>query len=56
MVVGERSGSIEDSNSSLDRFLGFLLKDEGEDDEDEEELEGEERGSKPEETRKSKMS
>ena len=54
MVVVERSGSIEDSNSSLDRFLGFLLL--LDDDEDDEELEGEGRGSKPEETRKSKMS
>ena len=55
MVVVEKSGSIEDSNSSLDRFLGFLLLLD-EEDEDDEELEGEERGSKPEETRKSKMS
>jgi len=55
MIFGERSGSIEDSNSNLDRFLGLLLL-LLEEDEDDDELEGEGRGSKPEETRKSKMS
>ena len=50
MVVVERSGSIEDSKSSLDRFLGLM------DDDDEEELEGVGRGPKPEEIRRSKMS
>lgn len=53
VVVVERSGSIEDSKSSLDRFLGFLLL---LDDEDDEELGEETTGSNPDETRKSKMS